>query len=148
MYMVDRSIGYLFSTETKEIDPGVDKGEFGLPAAVADIPSVGTKRKRSAKGGKDDGKEESEKISDAIMACATAMSEGMEKFSNNLVTIGEYIRPDPTIVEGENWRLMAQIESKIAMLESKVNMTAGDENKLARLRVLLEKKEREAYGGV
>ena len=110
MFMVDRSIGYIFSSETKEIDPGVDKGEFGLPSAVTDVPAVGTKRKRSAKGGEEDGKYESEAISDAIMACATAMNKGMEKFANTVVTMGEYMRPDPAIVEGENWRLMAQIE--------------------------------------
>ena len=148
MFMVDRSIGYIFSSETKEIDPAVDKGEFGLPSAVTDAPAVGTKRKRGAKGGKEDEKEGSVAISDAIMACATAMSKGMEKFSTNLVTMGEYMRPDPAIIEGENWRLMAQIESKIAMLGGKANMTAGDEDKLVRLRALLEKKEREAYGSV
>jgi len=149
--MVDRSIGYIFSTETKEIEPGVDKGGFGMPVAAADTPAIGIKRKRNGKGGRggnEEGKDKSEAISNSIMACATAMNKGMEKFADTVVTIGEYMRPKPKIVEGENWRLMAQIESKINLLESKVDMSAGDESKLIRLLVMLEKKEREAYGSV
>ena len=77
------------------------------------------------------------------MACADAMSQGMEKLADSVVEMGAYMRPDPALVEGERWKLIDQLESKIAALEAK---GGGAGAKLERLRKLLDKKENEMFG--
>ena len=133
--MIDKADGFLLSSKTHEIDPASTMGEFGVTADETESPPpVPTKKSKKKK------KEEAA-VGDAIMACADAMSQGMEKLANSVIEMGAYMRPDPALVEGERWKLLDQLESKIAALEAK----GGAGIKLDRLRKLLDRKEQEMF---
>ena len=117
VYMVDKAVGFLLSSKTHEIDPSSTLGEFGVPVDENELPPPGLTKNQVAKSKKR--KKEEAAAGDAIMTCANAMSQGMEKLVDSVIEMGAYMRPDPALVEGERWKLIDQLESKIAALEAK-----------------------------
>ena len=74
------------------------------------------------------------------------MNTGMDKLANTVLEMGSHMRPDQAYVDGEKWRLIDQLESKITKIEERGNLSEGDNIKLARLHSLLTKKEDEFFG--
>ena len=138
--MIDKAAGFLLSSKTHEIDPASTMGEFGVTADETESPPPVPTKNQVTKSKKK--KKEEAAVGDAIMACADAMSQGMEKLADSVIEMGAYMRPDPALVEGERWKLLDQLESKIAALEAK----GGAGIKLDRLRRLLDRKEQEMFG--
>uniref|UniRef100_A0A6U5LTK3 Uncharacterized protein n=1 Tax=Corethron hystrix TaxID=216773 RepID=A0A6U5LTK3_9STRA len=78
VYMIDRSLGFLFSTKTREIAPNSALPEFGFGA---NPESLSETTPRPAKRSKRKKKEDI-LVSTTIMACANAMSQGMDRLAS------------------------------------------------------------------
>ena len=135
--MVDKSLGFILTSKTKEIDIDSTLGEFGV---TNDDPHPPPKKKSKKK------REEETIVSSAIRACANAMNTGMEKLAGTVLEMGAHMRPDPAFVDGEKWKLIDQLERKINKIEESGNLSEGANVKLARLRSLLTKKEEDFFG--
>ena len=136
VFMIDKSLGFILTSKTKEIDVDSTLGEFG----VKNDDHTPSPKKKSKKK-----KEEETIVSSAIRACADAMNTGMEKLADTVLEMGTHMRPDPAFVDGEKWKLIDQLECKINKIEESGNLSEGVNVKLARLRSLLTKKETEFF---
>ena len=144
--MVDKKIGFLLSSETNEIDPESTMGEFGGETEDDSCSPSPTPTKHKLHKQKRLKKEEL--VGSAIMACAEAMTRGMDKLAENVCTMGSYLKTDPALVESKKWKQIGFLEKKIEEIEKMGynNLSERNRVKLTRLQSLLDIKEEELFG--
>ena len=141
--MVDRALGYLYSSKSRLVNPAGEKTpEFGVGVGIDhdDVSALsGSAKGRKRKAGMDQVIKE-----DAFMAgmeiCATGVRDGMSKVAASIGTLGYSMQVEPSQIDLWRSTVIGQIEERLLTATKK-----RDKKRVERLEKLLKQKEEEMF---